>query len=445
MAPLFHNKRKEEALARLREAEALAQAQEALAQAKASEDAAKTQSALARMKLDTILTQYHKEYPVSKNPTVLAIIHAIATTVSTLGLDLFKRENDGDHKMRNHPTAMLMESPNDGDCATQFLYLITCKYLATGNAYILNQDNTALRVLDSSRMRVTRKSEAPYTKIFDYDGKLYTSNEIIHIYNPQYYDETIGHSPIEINREPIELLNDLLLYTKTYFENSAGERNYITLDKDQITGLKDEEVKKEFQRYLEENITNPSSRGRTALLQPGMKIDNIKQTSSVEAELNATITRAKLDVMNLFGMPSYKLTGEYGNSLSTQQVVYYQACILLITEILKEKLQAIIPAKDRPFMYWEFDYSNLLMADIETKHKILREDIRGSLITPNEARKQIGMDVYSGGTDINIGDMIWTLANNRPVLEEYRDLYVQPTTAGNAAAEKNQTDSGATN
>jgi hypothetical protein len=176
-----------------------------------------------------------------------------------------------------------------------------------------------------------------------------------------------------------------------------------------------------------------------------MKIDNIKQTSSVEAELNATITRAKLDVMNLFGMPSYKLTGEYGNSLSTQQVVYYQACILLITEILKEKLQAIIPAKDRPFMYWEFDYSNLLMADIETKHKILREDIRGSLITPNEARKQIGMDVYSGGTDINIGDMIWTLANNRPVLEEYRDLYVQPTTAGNAAAEKNQTDSGATN
>ena len=377
---------------------------------------------LAKVQLDNILAQYSRSYPITKNPTVFSILHSISSTVSTLGLDLYQRTKSGSYKAFSHPTALLLEHPNNEDSPTQFLYLMTNHYLSCGNVYILNRGNVLLQLLDPRKMQVTRSNIAPYSKIFTYNGQVFTDAEIIHIYNPQYYDNFIGHSPLEYNSDIIELLNALLLYIGTYFGNSAGERLIVTLDKDTVSGLKSESVKKEFEKWLQEKMLGALAAGKPALAMPGMKLENIKQTTNVESELSSLIERLEKEVAKLFGFPFYKLTGDYGNNLQYQQVNYYQSCILPITEVFKEKLDLLIPSKDRAYMYFDFGYENLLLPDIETKHRIIREDIRGGVVTINEGRKQLNYDLYPGDSE-NVGDLLWIQSNLIPVRDKYSDMY----------------------
>lgn len=377
----------------------------------------KKQSASA--KLDIVLDTLYRTYPITRNPTVASIIHSISSTVSTLGLDLYQRSKTGAYKDFSHPIARLLENPNLEDSPTQFLYLMTYQYLASGNVYIYNQDNTLLNVLQSEYMSVDKVHGQ---KIYKYHGEVLNSAKVLHIYNPQYYDQYIGHSPLEYNADTINLLNALLLYIGTYFSNSAGERLIISLDENMISSLKDEEVKKEFDKWINEKVVNPLVAGKPTLIKSGMKIDSIKQSTNVESELSSLIERLEHQVAQLFGFPAYKLTGDYGNNLQYQQVNYYQSCILPITEIFQEKLSTLLPAKDRPFMFFRFGYENLLLPDIETRHKILREDVRGGMLSVNEARASVNYDLYSGEAD-NIGDVLWGQSNQIPLLNLYKDLY----------------------
>lgn len=396
----------------------------------------------AREKFETIMAQVSKTYPITDAPIVHAILHSIADTGSTLGLDLYQSTRTGRYKAYNHPTARLLEYPNQEDSATQFLYRAFYHYCGYGNVYILNTGNALLQLLDPSKMEVVRSKVAPFEKTFKYrvNGAEYASSQVLHIYNPQYFDGTVGRSVLDVNRGLIELYNSLLLYVSMYFNNSAGERLYITLGENNVKDLKDPVVKKMFEQFLAEKITGPLVAGRPALLQPGMDIKSIKQATNAEAELSSLIERVESEIARLFGFPLYKLTGDYGNNLQYQQINYYQSCILPITEVFKEKFNTLLPPKDRPWMSFEFDYDNLLMPDLETRHKIIREDVRGGLRTINEGRRLINAEQYSGEAE-NIADALWMLQNYAPVLNMYKDRYFKESAPSLDNPEKQVEDS----
>lgn len=378
----------------------------------------------AKTEYRNAIIQYFKTYPATKNPVVLSIIHHIANTVSTLGLDLYQNSKTGRYKVYNN-ISRLFEFPNQEDTATTFLYRQVANYVSTGNIYIQNINGYMLNLLPSERVTVRRSPEAPYSKIFSYGGNEYNDKEIIHIYNPQYYDGTIGHSPIEYNSDLITLHSALLMYMDSYFNNSAGEHLAITLAPELIKGLSDKAKKDEFEKFIQEKILGPLNAGKPLMLQPGMDMKNIKQTTNIESDLATLLDRVETQIARLFGFPQHLLTGDYGNNLQYQQIYYLQSCILGITEALKEKYNTVLPINDKMYMSFEFNYDNLLMPDTDTRHKIIREDIKGGILTINEGRKDIGREMYTGTDDTALGDSLWFMRNFSPVLEKNKDSYFQ--------------------
>ena len=373
-------------------------------------------------RFEKIITSYFKAYPVTRNPVVLAIIHRISSTVSTLGLGLYQRNKTGSYRTNTHPVAMLLDQPNQEDSPTQFLYRMTNSYLSDGNVYIHKIGTVLLNILAFSHLTVTRDPTPPYSKKYGYQGNDFRDADVLHIYNPQYFDGTKGHAIVEYNKELIELHSALLLYIRVYFDNSYGTRVNIELDKETIDGLEDAKIKKEFERWINERIINTMEAGKPVLLKPGMKMNEIKQATNAEAEVASLLERVEKEIANLFGYPYYMLSGDYGNNLQYQQIHYLQSCILPITEIFSEKLATLLAPNDRPFMYFKFSYDNLLMPDADTRHKILREDVRGGLITLNEARAEIDRDLYSGEEEA-VGDVLLIMSNLIPALNKHLDLY----------------------
>jgi HK97 family phage portal protein len=358
-----------------------------------------------------VFTRAIRSYPITKNPTILSIVHSISNTISTLGLEVSQRTRNGVIKIFDEPLLLTLEHPNATDSATQFLYLMTKNYLESGNTYIYH-DIGYLQILPSAQVQVVGYGE---NKQFIYDGRIYTTKNIIHIYNPQYYDGQKGHSAIEFIRELIELDNMLIFYIDKYFHNTAGSRLTVELDKEITSGLKDESLKKEFDKLCEEKIFKTSEAGKPLFLISGMKIGKIDQPTNAESELSSLLTRTEREIAKPFGYPLYKLTGDYGNNLQSQQTNYLQTSILPITEIFSEWLTTLLDGPFSQYQKLQFDYSNILMPDIETQHKIIRDDRRGGLITLNEARTQIHRGIYDG-SPTSIGDALWREENMAPAI-----------------------------
>jgi hypothetical protein len=62
------------------------------------------------------------------------------------------------------------------------------------------------------------------------------------------------------------------------------------------------------------------------------------------------------------------------------------------------------------------------MPDVETQHRIIREDVRGGILSINEGRMILNYDLYSGKPS-TVGDALWAQANLIPAMDKYLELY----------------------
>ena len=371
------------------------------------------------------LTSFYRSYPATKDPTFLAIKHGIASTISTLELGLYQKASNRKYQVYNHPLAKIIARPNAIDGQTAFMYRAVDNYLSYGNVYIFLGNGYSYEILDPAYMMVSRNNVAPFNKIYSYSGNQLTDKNILHIYNPQYYDGLIGHSPLELNSELFERHSALLLYCSMYFNNSAGQRFLFSIDKELEDALSDEQTKMDFEAFL----LRAAEPGKPLIVHSGVKAEKIEQTTNAEAELSSLIDRTEKSIAKLFGYPTFMLDGTYGNNLKDQQIHYLQSCIMPITEVLQEGFSRLINTNnpyvknnDADFMEYLFNYDNLLMPDIETRHKILRDDRRAGLISINEARNALNRADYDGDT-ANIGDVLVIAANEIPAENKHLDLY----------------------
>lgn len=356
------------------------------------------------------------------NKCVKSLIHFIASSISSLNLDLYQRTKNGDRIINwGHNAAKLVAAPNNRYGPTTLMYKMAQSYLVDGNIYLLRKSIDTLDVLFPQYVQITRSALG--FKLYNYalTGETFTENQIIHTFAPQYDDGEKGHSIIEVDRDLIELDNLLYLYIDTYFRNSAGERVVFKLQEGVYKDLKTEAIQKEFDRYLQEKV-NAFAAGKPFTLKSGIEIESITQTTNKESELQSLLDRVEAKIALALLFPQSLATGNYGNNLIEQQNQYARQCLFPITEVQKEGLNRLLTPEERVYLSFEYGFDNLLMPITKELYEMVIDAARGGILTKNEGRRLLKLPRYTGDQS-EVGDVLAWESNLVPALNKNLDLY----------------------
>ena len=331
------------------------------------------------------------------NPTVLACVNKVANTLSELKLDLYARQKGGGRAAAiSHPLYQVLRNPSIEETPTLFYNTMARHILLKGNAYIYVSRNdkdviVAFSIVSPDVVQVRRDSS--FRKHFLIEGKIYTDRQILHIpYPGQGYNGTVGQSPVKMVQELIQLDNQLLSYTKNYFNNTVGTR--VALELGDSWPTKTTELDKVYAAVapiVNKYVTGASNAGKIMIPPPDTKLSEIKQPSNVEAELHSLMIAIEKMIAQAFNVPFDLITGENKyNSLEQRQANFLSECIQPLGNHICQSFEKLIEAGSGP-LYVAYDYKSLLLTDTKTTIDMLTKELGWGTLNINEARAKLDM------------------------------------------------------
>ena len=364
------------------------------------------------------------------NPTVSACVNKICNTLSVLPLQLYAHTKTGKRLAISNPLFRVLEDPAYEETPTLFYNsLIRCILLkGNGYAYISRNKNgeiISLSIIDPNKVKVSRDEN--YRKLFNVNGKVYTEREVLHIpYNGPGYNGTIGVSPIETNKELIDLDNTLLAYIQTYFNNSVGQRYSVKLGDSYSNKTVDmDKTYAALIPVINKYVTGARNAGKIMLPPPDSELVKLDQTSNVQAELSSLLNMIERQIAAAFNIPYEIINSESSkyNSLEMKQNDFLSNCIQPLGQHICESFEKLIPPDDTA-LFVAYEYKNLLTTDTKTTIDYLRAEVQSGLLTVNEARSKLGLqDIGSSG------DYYFIPSNLVPLTDENIQAYMAKSKA----------------
>ncbi len=339
-------------------------------------------------------------------PAAFRCVSLISSDIAKVRLRLVAYGDGVWTETENAAFSPVIRKPNRYQNCGQFITSWMLSKLLHGNTFVLKErDNrnvvTGLYVLDPARVRVLvapdgsiwyRLGRDDLSGVTDADSDiLIPAKEIIHDRSDTFYHPLVGISPLHAaGRAAIQGLN-IQTFSTRFFENNARPGGIITAP-GEIAEADVERLKAAFEaNYSGTNI------GRIAVLGSALKFEATTLTA-LDADLINQLRWTGENVCSAFGVPAYKVgVGDvpaYDN-VSAMNQSYYTDCLQRhITDIqncLDEGLELPKPYGT------EFDLDDLLLMDLGTQIKMLKEGVTGALFTPNEARKKVGLAPITGG------------------------------------------------
>lgn len=328
------------------------------------------------------------------NPTVSTCVDKIANTLSTLPIRLYSYTKSGKRLAVGHELFHVLEKPAYEETPTLWYGTLIRHIVLHGNAfvYIGREKGRIVNLSIVNPTKVTVQRDSNFRKIYVIDGKIYTDREILHIPCPgKGYNGTLGVSPIDTNKELINLDSNLLAYINTYFNNSLGTRYAIKLGDSYPSKPADlDKLYAAIVPVLDKYVTGVQNSGKPLIPPPDTELTKIEQTSNVQAQLASLLTMIEQQIAAAFNVPYEVISGEnkYG-SLEQRQRDFLSNCIKPLGDHICESFEKLLAPEDTN-LFIAYDYKNMLETDITSTIDYLTKEVQSGLITINEARSKIG-------------------------------------------------------
>lgn len=349
----------------------------------------------------------------SGNQTIETIKNYQANTFATLGFDLYQKTKKGRYKAYNHDAYYLTRKPNDEETWPEFIAGVS-RDIDCGAAYIRIK-RIGDRPISLLRVSATVNRDDNGKRYFTVGKETVPDKDMIYIPNTN----TGGEDPKNIVQTTIQIDNAIDSYLLHYFNNNPGSRLFIE-PSDQLKTSSD--LKKLYDGILDwynKHLVGAENAGKPGVVPPGTKIQQIDRSSNQEAQLQLVREYCQKLICNAYTFPYTLLSGDYGNNLSSQQIIYLQRTILpravLIAHSFTRKL---LSEGDQQYMYFEFDFGNILMADIAASHQTLRSDFGAGLIELDEVRHKMNLPSYDGEPQ-TIGEAIFVPSSLIPASNKW--------------------------
>jgi HK97 family phage portal protein len=374
---------------------------------------------------------------------VYACITLAASDVGKLRPKLVQRDADGIWSETESPAfSPVLRRPNRYQNHIQFKeWWITSK-LISGNTYVLKERDSrgvvvALYVLDPNRVQVlvspdgTVLYQLSTDNLSGLEGDVTVpASEIIHDRINCLFHPLVGVSPIFAAGVAANVGLKIQNNSAHFFGKGSNPSGILTAPEEV-----DEDDAKRIQERWNEGYSGDNS-GRVAVLGGGLAFTALRM-SAVDAQTIQQLKWSGETVCSAFHMPPFKVgigaMPTYQNGEVLNQI-YYSDCLQSLIESMELCLDeglGLTEAKEGKLYGVELDLHGLLRMDTAAQIKALAEGISGSVLTPNEARREVDRKPLDGGDTIYMQQQNYSLAalNKR---DQKPDPFATTTTAPKA-------------
>ena len=321
--------------------------------------------------------------------TVYACVYKIATTIASLGLDVFERNGNEVNVANVHPAHDLIKiKPNAYQTAFEFWETITASALIYGMGYaVIERDERgfaiALHPVHASDVDLREvKNERVYI-VKDF-GAVRPEN-MLEIANLQRM------SPIRLHRDNLGLAKSAMDFGAEYFGQSG-----------QMTGVltSDQPLKKEQMDMIQGSWNHGAAQAGTKLMPFGFKYQRIS-ISPDEAQFIETRKFQAEEICRIFSVPPslVQLPSQTTyNNVEQQNLMFARHTIVPWTQRIEQEVdRKLIPAFQRPEIYTKFRLVDLQRGDTTARANYFTQMLQAGVLSINEVRAEEELNPVPGG------------------------------------------------
>lgn len=337
-------------------------------------------------------------------------VKIISEDISSMPINLYKKIGKTSRELddTNYLFYLLKNECNsDGMLGMELIETVVINMLLWGAGYIQIIRTKSGRInelypLISARMSIEQDGSKIKYIYTDLDNNQIEMNKNNFINIPMFSVDGIhGKSIINCARESMQLTHNAEEFGRSFFKNGARLSGTVEMEANQKLKDKDK-TEKEFQR----KFSGASNAGKVLVLEGGMKYKSIGIPPE-DAQFLQTRQFQLSEVARWFRIPPHKLGDLSRATFSNieQQNIDYVSCLNPITRKIQKRLSSSL-LKDYT-RYYEFDSSELLKGDLESRYKSYASAINSGFMSPNDARKSEKMNSIPDGDELIVnGNMI---------------------------------------
>ena len=313
---------------------------------------------------------------------------------------------------RSKVDLLLNKEPNLFQDISSFKRNLITDYILDGNIFIYF-DGAHLYHIPADKVTIHGDSKTFIDK-YTYNEVNYTPKEIIHVKENSFHDMYRGVSRLKPAVRTMELMTNMRQFQDNFFKNGAVPGLVLKSPNTLSEKIKERMIQSWTARY------RPDAGGRRPLiLDGGLEIDQISNINFRELDFQDAILENEKIILKSIGVPPIMLDSGNNANIRPNMRMYYLETILPIVRKLNYSLC-------RYFGYSVVeDISNIpaLQPELRDQSQYYSSLVNSGIISPNEARTNLGFDPLEGFDELRIPANIAGSASNpdeggRPVEEE---------------------------
>ena len=321
--------------------------------------------------------------------TVYACTYKIASTVASLGLEVYERNGREIQPANVHPAYDVVKyRPNEYQTAYEFWETLVSMAVLHGCGYaLIERDNrgyvTNLIALDYYDVDRKFVNGMPVFSVKNV-GMVQAEN-MLEICNLQ------RKSPIRLHRENLGLAKAAEEFGAEYF-GSGG----------QMTGIlsSDQPLKKEQMDLIQGSWNAAQQQAGTKLLPFGFKYSRISIRPD-EAQFIQTRKFQAEEICRIFSVPPTLVQLESQttyNNVEQQNLQFARHTISPWTKRIEQEIdRKLIQSRERPQIYSKFSLNDLYRGDMQTRASFYTQMLQNGVLNINEVRMKEDMNPTEGG------------------------------------------------
>jgi len=322
--------------------------------------------------------------------TVYACVYKIASTMASLGLEIYERNGENVVPANVHPAYDLVRTkPNDYQTAYEFWETIVASAVIYGMGYaIIERDERGYAV----QLNPVHYSDVDLRIV---KGERIYSVREVGIVRPENMLEICNlhrMSPIRLHRENLGLAKSAQDFGAEYFGQSG-----------QMTGVltSEQPLKKEQMDVIQGSWNAGSSNAGTKLMPFGFKYQRIS-ISPDEAQFIETRKFQAEEICRIFSVPPslVQLPSQTTyNNVEQQNLMFARHTIVPWTQRVEQEIdRKLIPSFDRPQIYSRFSLNDLQRGDSAARADYYAKMTQIGVMNINEVRALEDLNPVDGGS-----------------------------------------------
>lgn len=352
---------------------------------------------------------------VTAHHAVFACVSLISQDIGKMPIRLKKREKDVLVHADIPSKLRVLKKPNRFQIWQQFSENWTTSLLLRGNTYVLKRRDifgevTELVILnpDMCKPLIDDNGNVFYQlcndRLTQTESVIVPASEIIHDRINCFYHPLVGLTPIMACSLAAGLGIEIQKGSRNLFRNNSRPSGLLT-----APGPITKEKAEDAQARWNANYSG-SNLGKTAILGDGMTFSTIAVNAD-DAQLIEQLKMTAEVICSVFHVPLFKvgLGPTPAGKISDLNEIYYSDCLQSPIEARENLLDDGLGLNDYGVEAF-LDISVLIRMDSTSQMARLKEGVGAAILTPNEAREEVGLLPISGGDTVYMQQQNYSLA-----------------------------------